>query len=66
MIGSPKEKQLDIKVVNEIPRIRDWHKNQPGKLNDQGKKAYDDLLRKYPPGIDRDRYVFGKWVDDKK
>ena len=31
-------------------------------LNTLGKEAYEDLLADHPPGIDRDRYVFGLWV----
>ena len=57
---------MDIKVVNENPCIRDRHKNQSGTLNAKGKKAYDDLLRKCLPGVDRDRYVYGIWTDDCK
>ena len=29
--------------------------------NALGEEAYDDLLADHPPGIDRDRYVFGVW-----
>lgn len=29
--------------------------------NTLGDEAYQDLLSDHPPGIDRDRYVFGKW-----
>ena len=31
-------------------------------LNSLGEETYDDLLSDHPPGIDRDRYVFGLWV----
>ena len=31
-------------------------------LNQLGEETYEDLLADHPPGIDRDRYVFGKWV----
>ena len=31
-------------------------------LNRLGNEAYEDLLADHPPGIDRDRYVFGKWI----
>ena len=31
-------------------------------LNEQGNETYEDLLADHPPGIDRDRYVFGLWV----
>ena len=31
-------------------------------LNSLGEQAYEDLLADNPPGIDRDRYVFGLWV----
>ena len=30
-------------------------------LNSLGEEAYEDLLADHPPGIDRDRYVFGIW-----
>lgn len=29
--------------------------------NELGEEAYQDLLADHPPGIDRDRYVFGIW-----
>ena len=31
-------------------------------LNELGEETYEDLLYDHPPGIDRDRYVFGEWV----
>ena len=32
-------------------------------LKDVGKRAYDQLLNKYPPGVERNRLVYGIWCD---
>lgn len=31
-------------------------------LNERGEQAYEELLEDHPPGHERDRMVFGKWV----
>ena len=33
-------------------------------LTPEGKRELKELLEKYPPGVMRDRLIFGKWVHD--
>lgn len=48
---------IDVKLTDNAAYSEDGYE-----LNQLGQEAYDDLLADHPPGIDRDRYVFGKWV----
>ena len=52
-----KQLWLDFQLVDN-PAYTDDGVN----LNKSGLKALDDLLATHPPGLDRDRYVYGKWV----
>ena len=56
----------------EILKRREWidfklednpaYSDDGKELNELGTEAYNDLLADHAPGMDRDRYVFGKWV----
>ena len=35
-------------------------------LTKRGKQAVQELLEEYPPGVERDRMVYGIWVEDKE
>ena len=48
---------IDIKLTDNAA-----YSNDGINLNQLGQETYDDLLADHPPGIDRDRYVFGLWV----
>ena len=52
-----KQLWLDFQLVDN-PAYSDDGVN----LNKTGLKALEDLLATHPPGLDRDRYVYGKWV----
>ena len=35
-------------------------------LTKEGQEAYQEMLNKYPPGVERNRKVFGEWCDKNK
>lgn len=48
---------IDIKLTDNAA-----YSDDGVELNHLGQEAYEDLIADHPPGIDRDRYVFGLWV----
>ena len=33
-------------------------------LTERGRQTHAELLAKYPPGVEHDRVILGKWTDD--
>ena len=48
------------------PNYPNYFHSKKGNLNEIGERTYKLLLDKYLLGIDRDRYVFVLWVEDKE
>ena len=51
---------------NSVSFLPSKELNDKAQLTKRGKQVVKELLEEYPPGVERDRMVYGIWIEDKK